>query len=61
MTDNEIFGAMAKFAEAQKKAEKAGKEQFVCPLCGGNAWWGRSNINNHLHYGCKDCDYRVVQ
>lgn len=61
MTDNEFFDAMKKFSEAQMEAEKAGKKDFVCPLCGGKAWWGRSDINNHLHCGCYDCKYLVMQ
>lgn len=48
--------AMA-FMEAQREAEDAGKNQFVCPICGGTAWWDRSISNNHLHAGCEKCGF----
>lgn len=50
-----------KFMKAQQDAEEEGEEEFVCPICGGKAWWGRSYINGHLHCGCQDCGIRVIE
>lgn len=30
-----------RFREAQDKAEQEGKNEFICPWCGGKAWWYR--------------------
>lgn len=48
------------FCEAQEKAEQEGKDLFACPLCGGEAWWGRLPITNRLWCGCKNCDTRII-
>lgn len=45
------------FWKAQDKAEKEGKNEFVCPLCGGKAWWSRSEYNGYTHY--YTCHYNV--
>lgn len=49
------------FMKAQMEAEKKGEEEFVCPLCGGEAWWGRSSYNNHLHCGCRKCGFKMME
>lgn len=59
--EDNFFDVMKTFTDAQRQAEKAGEEQFVCPLCGGEAWWGRSSYNNHLHCGCHGCGYLIMQ
>lgn len=49
------------FMRAQKEAEKSGKKEFTCPLCGGEAWWGRAPSNGHLHCGCRKCGFRLME
>jgi len=49
------------FLKAQTEAEEKGEKEFVCPLCGGKAWWGRSSYNNHLHCGCKKCGFKMME
>ncbi len=59
MTD--IYEQIKAFMQARDEAEKANKEEFKCPLCGGDAWWGRSSYNNHLHCGCRKCGFRMME
>lgn len=61
MTAKEYDEAFFKFLKAQHEAEEAGKEEFTCPVCGGNAWWGRASINGHLHCGCEKCGMKVIE
>lgn len=56
-----IMDKIIDFLKAQEAAEEAGQEEFVCPLCGGKAWWGRSDYNGHLHCGCQDCNFRLME
>lgn len=49
------------FLEAQQEAEEKGEHEFVCPICGGQAWWGRSDLNGHLHCGCEGCGIRMME
>lgn len=49
------------FWEAQDKAEKEGKGELICPLCGGEAWWHRSECNGHVHRGCDTCKFLIMQ
>lgn len=58
---DDIFGWTDAFIEAQREAEKEGKNEFICPLCGGDAWWGRAEVNNHLHCGCRKCGYLLME
>lgn len=50
-----------KFLTAQQEAEEKGEESFVCPICGGSAWWGRSDYNNHLHCACEGCGIVIME
>lgn len=50
-----------RFWEAQDKAEQEGKNEFICPLCGGKAWWYRSEYNGHIHCGCDTCKFLIMQ
>ena len=59
-TDEEMDDIF-KYLKAQQEAEEQGKEEFTCPICGGQAFWGRSSINNHLHSRCENCGIRVMQ
>ena len=43
--------------EAQEKAEQEGKNEFICPSCGGKAWWSRSEYNGYTHY--YTCHYNI--
>lgn len=49
------------FIKAQIEAEEQGKNEFTCPLCGGDAWWRRVSYNNHLRSGCKKCEFFIMQ
>lgn len=40
---------------AQAQAEERGEEAFPCPVCGGEAYWGRRTENGRLLCGCKKC------
>ncbi len=40
----------SQFWKAKDEAEKEGNNEFICPLCGGKAWWSRSEYNGHTHY-----------
>lgn len=57
----DIMDAITVFMAAQRKAEESDTDNFACPLCGGEAWWGRAKINNHLHCGCKKCGFRMME
>jgi predicted RNA-binding Zn-ribbon protein involved in translation (DUF1610 family) len=61
LTMHEIIEEIIKFMDAQQKAEKKGRNDFECPLCGGEAWWRRSSYNNHLHCGCKKCGVAIME
>ena len=61
MKDREIMEAVRDFLEALSKAEDAGEKEFVCPLCGGKASWGRSPGNGHIHAGCDGCGMRIME
>ena len=40
---------------AQAQAEERGNTTFPCPVCGGEAYWGRRVGNGRLLCGCKKC------
>lgn len=40
---------------AQAQAEERKEKAFRCPVCGGEAYWGRRAENGRLLCGCKDC------
>lgn len=52
---------ITEFMQAQQKAEERGEYEFICPLCGATAIWGRSTYNNHLHCGCTGCGMRMME
>ena len=58
---NDIIDDIKVFMEAQQTAEKHGKQEFACPLCGATAIWGRSSNNNHLHCGCRGCGFTMME
>ena len=49
------------FLAALNKAEKENRQEFTCPICGGNAFWTRSQYNGHIHAGCTKCRIRVLE
>lgn len=51
---------MFTFMKARQEAEAAGKKHFTCPLCGGDAWWARATINNHLRTRCNGCRISIM-
>ena len=55
MTEEKLF----KWLQAEIEAEEKGEHEFICPLCGGNAWWRRSIINNHKWSKCNDCGFTL--
>lgn len=59
--EEEFTDRMFLFLSAQKEAEKKGQEEFTCPLCGGEAWWGRAPLNGHLHCGCLKCKISIME
>ena len=59
MVEDEIMVKIKKYLEALEKAEEEGKQQFDCPLCGGKAWWTRSEYNGHRHSCCASCGFYV--
>ena len=61
MKDREMMEALGDFLAAFSKAEDAGEKEFVCPLCGGKAFWGRSPGNGHIHAGCDGCGMRIME
>ena len=44
---NEIL-LMSIMLEEQLKAELAGQQEFICPICKGKAKWARAESNHHL-------------
>ncbi len=61
MIDKDFIQTLNAFTATQQEAEKAGTETFICPICGGTAYWGRAEGNNHLHCGCNSCDIRIME
>ena len=61
MSQDEKMSKALSFMHAQHEAEKAGSNEFACPICGGIAWWKRSPHNNHLHAGCKGCGMKMME
>lgn len=57
----DIIQQIKDFMESQQAAEKEGKHEFRCPLCGGNAMWNRSDYNNHLWTKCQGCGFLVME
>lgn len=55
-----IYKEISVFMKAQKKAEKKGEYEFVCPLCGGKANWARST-HGHLWTICEECRFSVME
>ena len=51
---------MVAFMSARMKAEQEGKKEFKCPLCGGEAWWGRVPSNGHLRCKCRKCGISIM-
>ena len=56
---NNFMENLFKFLEAEQEAEEKGEKEFICPLCGGKAWWMRSSYNGHKHSGCANCGFRI--
>ncbi len=57
----DTYKKLAVFLSAQKEAEKQGKNEFTCPLCGGRAKWVRYSLNDHLHAGCEKCEFYIME
>lgn len=57
----DIIDKITAFMKAQQAAEQEGRHEFTCPLCCGKAEWGRAWGNNHLHCGCYDCGFRILE
>ena len=53
----DAYKYIGEFLSAQKEAEKQGKHEFTCPLCGGRAKWVRYFPNDHLHVGVKNVNF----
>lgn len=61
MKDDDFIVKITEFMQSQQKAEERGEYEFICPLCGATAIWGRSTYNNHLHCGCTGCGMRMME
>ena len=57
----DTYKKLAVFQSAQKEAEKQGKNEFTCPICGGRAKWVRYSLNDHLHAGCEKCEFYIME
>ena len=57
--EDEIVESLLKYLKAEQQAEEEGKKEFVCPLCGGTAWWLQSDYNGHKHSRCTKCGFYV--
>ena len=56
-----IIREMIKYMQAQQEAEDQGKEEFICPVCGGKARWSRCEENHHLHTECSKCGIKIME
>lgn len=61
MNNDEFMDRIVLFMSAQQQAEEEGKKEFVCPLCGGLAMWGRAKCNNHLRSACPKCGFKMME
>lgn len=61
VVENKFFEDANKYITAQQKAEKLGKHEFTCPVCGGNAIWFRTENNGHLRTVCSRCGIAVME
>ena len=61
MEKNKRLDSLVKFLAAQAEAEQRQEHDFECPLCGGSAHWERAEFNNHLHTGCDDCHFLIME
>lgn len=70
ISDDELmqfYKATADFTPAAIAAFDAGGGkrgvvyQFVCPLCGGEAWVRAAKINGHKHASCNKCGVGFMQ
>lgn len=50
-----------KYLKAQQEAEDRDEHEFKCPICGGQAFWGRSPINGHLCSRCEKCGFGLIE
>ena len=55
--DDEAFA----FVAALNTAVQENRQEFTCPICGGDASWTRSQYNGHIHAGCTKCRIRVLE
>lgn len=58
MTD-EVYEQMVTFLKALNEAERDGKKEFVCPLCGGIVVMRKAESNGHVHAYCNKCFMEV--
>lgn len=58
--EKELVTKTFTFMQARMEAEKDGRKEFTCPLCGGEAWWGRAPSNGHLRSGCRKCGISMM-
>ena len=63
----QFYEVTTKFTKAAIEAYKTGggkrgvTYQFVCPLCGGEAWVMAMEINGHKHAKCSKCGVGLIQ
>lgn len=61
MTDNELMKDVMSFVAAMNEAEENDENTFTCPICGGEATWGRCSYNGHHHAKCSGCGFSMVE
>lgn len=64
--EEEMIQTVGKAIKLMKKAKEICKEsdttyEFECPICGNNAYAGKSSINNHIHLKCEKCNISIMQ
>jgi predicted RNA-binding Zn-ribbon protein involved in translation (DUF1610 family) len=61
MTDDEFMDSIMRYIKAEIEAVEKGEQEFICPLCGGDAFWVSSPYNGHKHSGCRKCGMKVME
>ena len=52
---------LLRLLDAQAQAEERGEIVFPCPVCGGEAYWGRLFENGRRLCGCKGCGMYLME
>lgn len=47
--------------EASENLKRGETKQFTCPICGGDAFVGKSSYNGHKLSYCRNCKMRIIE